>query len=86
MKMIQSSELESEKFAALGGGAVDFPVGRLGALIVFFQHYHDMDIALSNWSERCSRTNPAKFFLFIVYDDTTVDIVNSFFCSRTKLF
>jgi len=59
-------------FQKLGGGVeINFPVGTLGDLILFLQHYQTVEDADAAWHRRSSRINKSKvFFIFMAYDNT----------------
>ena len=62
---------EFEGFKKLGGSLIDFPVGKLGDLILYFQHYDSFDTAKSKWEERKRRINFETMFLVLI--DTYCD-------------
>ena len=62
---------EIEGFKKLGGSLIDFPVGKLGDLILYFQHYDSFDTAKSKWEERKRRISFESMFLVLI--DTYCD-------------
>ncbi|MCR5506220.1 MAG: DUF1919 domain-containing protein [bacterium] len=60
-----------EGFKKLGGASIDFPVGKLDDLIIYFQHYSSFDIAKAKWEERKSRINYKSMFFIMI--DTFCD-------------
>lgn len=62
---------EIEPFKMLGGTTIDFPVGKLGDLIIYFQHYESFDVAKRKWDERKLRINFKSLFFILV--DTNCD-------------
>lgn len=72
------SESENE-FRALGGKKIDFPIGKLGDLTLFLQHYGTIEEAATAWDRRRQRINNSKlFFIFMAYDNTEKSIVKNF--------
>ena len=60
-----------EDFKKLGGDNINFPVGILGDLTIFLQHYKSIEDANISWSKRSSRINRSKlFFIYMVRDQT----------------
>jgi uncharacterized protein (DUF1919 family) len=63
----------------LGGGKVDFPVGKIDDIIIYFQHFKDFSEAKNKWEARKNRINYNKlFFVFVAYDNTSADILKEF--------
>lgn len=77
-----------ERFKTLGGTAVNFPVGRLGDLTLFFQHYESFQEAVSKWEERKKRIDPDRLFFVFVDTNCTPEMIDRFFelPYRNKLF
>ena len=47
----------------------NFPVGAIGNIKVFFQHYSTPEEALAKWEERKKRVNKEKIFVIMVERD-----------------
>lgn len=75
-------------FKSLGGSVIDFPVGRLEDLTVFFQHYKSFSEARDKWEERIKRINYHRLFLLLVDTNCSVETVQRFFTLpfKNKLF
>jgi len=68
-----------EEFKKVGGKEIDFPVGRLGDLTIFFQHYKTIDDAIAKWNDRKKRIVSDKLlFVFMAYDSTPDQILHDF--------
>lgn len=80
--------LVMEKFRALGGKTIGFPVGRLGDLTLFFQHYDSFQQAVCKWGERKNRIDPDRLFFVFVDTNCTPEMIHRFFelPYRNKLF
>jgi uncharacterized protein (DUF1919 family) len=66
-------------FTALGGDKINFPVGKIDDIIIFFQHYSNFDDAKMKWELRKKRINHNRlFFIFIAYDNTPIKILKLF--------
>lgn len=77
-----------EKFRTLGGTTIGFPVGRLGELTLFFQHFDSFQQAVSKWEERKKRIDRGRLFFVFVDTNCTKEMVRRFFDLpfRNKLF
>lgn len=64
-----------EKFKKLGGEQIEFPVGYLEDLIIYFQHYKSFGQAKEKWEERKKRVNTNE--LRVVLVDT--------FCTKAEI-
>ena len=72
-------DLPENDFRALGGENIDFPVGKLGDLVLFLQHYKTVEEAATAWERRRERLNSSKlFFIFMAYDNTETSIISDF--------
>lgn len=70
------SEIE---FHNLGGDKINFPVGKLGDLTLFLQHYKNVDEAAAAWAKRAQRISRSKvFFIFMAYDNTDASVIKEF--------
>lgn len=68
-----------QDFISLGGEKIDFPVGKLDDLSIFFQHYDSFAEAENKWELRRKRMNKEKlFFVFMVYDSTPIEVLREF--------
>lgn len=88
LKIYEIKNPDKKAFEALGGDTIDFPVGELGDLIIYFEHYKDFKTAEKKWEERKSRINYEN--LYFVFMDTFCDEsrVTDFFLIpyKNKLF
>ncbi len=73
--LIEITEPNVECFKKLGGGGINFPVGKLGDIVIYFQHYKSFEVAKHKWEDRKKRIDKNKIVLLLV--DT--------FCSREVL-
>lgn len=59
------------KFKKLGGCKIDFPVGKIDDIPIFFQHYINYKEAKDKWEKRLKRiNNKCLFFIFVAHDYT----------------
>ena len=65
--IIEVKNPDDSEFRKLGGGNITFPVGKLGDLIIYFQHFKTFNQAVSKWNERKQRINYDNMF-FILLD------------------
>lgn len=81
-------------FQALGGDCIDFPVGKLKDITIFFQHYKTFEESRKKWNERKTRLNFSNMYFILcdtycsgktICDEKTI---NSFFSIpyENKLF
>ena len=78
-ELIENSDDKQDVFTSLGGGKIDFPVGKIHDITIFFQHYKTFAEAKEKWEKRKNRINEKKmFFIFIVYDNTPIEIIKEF--------
>jgi uncharacterized protein (DUF1919 family) len=78
-KIEESENKKQEIFTSLGGGEIDFPVGKIDDIIIYFQHYKTFENAKEKWDERKLRINKDKlFFIFIVYNNTPIETIKKF--------
>jgi uncharacterized protein (DUF1919 family) len=64
---------------ALGVGDIDYPIGKLDDVIIYFQHYKNFEDAYEKWEIRKRRINYEKlFFVFVVYNNTSIEILKLF--------
>ena len=75
----ESEDKKQEKFSSLGGEKINFPVGRIDDLVIYFQHYQTFENAREKWNERKLRIDKSKlFFIFVVYDNTSIQTIKAF--------
>ncbi len=67
-----------EKFRKLGGSTIDFPVGKLDDLTIFFQHYKSFEEAKAKWNERKARINYEKLCFIMVDTSCTKQEIEDF--------
>jgi len=76
---IKINDQVQKEFNILGGGNIDFPIGKLDDITIFFQHYKTFNEAIIKWEERKKRINFNQlFFVFIGYDNTPIEIFQEF--------
>ena len=77
-----------DKFKSLGGTNIGFPVGRLGDLTLFFQHFDSFQQAVCKWEERKQRIDWNRLFFVLVDTNCTKEMARRFFNLpfRNKLF
>ena len=77
-----------ELFRTLGGTTIGFPVGRLGDLTLFFQHFDSFQQAVCKWNERKKRIDYDRLFFVFVDTNCTKEMVRRFLNLpfRNKLF
>jgi uncharacterized protein (DUF1919 family) len=79
---LKESENKAQKdFIKLGGEIIHFPVGKLGDITIYFQHYNykSFEEAKKKWDERKTRINKERmFFIFIGYDNTPVRVLRDY--------
>ena len=70
------------------GGKINFPVGKLDDLTIYFQHYKDFNSAESKWEERKVRINYNNLFFILIDTFCDVDTVKDFFTIpyKNKIF
>ena len=77
-------DLEEEKapdntvFSELGGQRVDFPVGRLGDLTLYFQHYACFEEAREKWERRKKRLNKRQLYIILLVSHCTGEMMYHF--------
>ncbi len=93
-EIIEVKNPDDLDFKALGGGNIDFPVGKIKDITIYFQHYESFKCGVDKWNERKKRINHSQLF-FILCDTycngkTVCDkkIVNDFLSIpyKNKLF
>jgi uncharacterized protein (DUF1919 family) len=78
-ELLESEDKMLEDFIKLGGSGVNFPVGKLGDITIYFQHYRTFEEAKTKWDERKSRINKNRtFFIFVGYDNTPKEIFEEY--------
>ena len=79
---------DNKAFKALGGSKINFPVGKLDDLTIYFQHYKDFKSAESKWEERKVRINYDNIFLILIDTFCDEDTVKDFFTIpyKNKIF
>lgn len=73
-----------EEFQKLGGETIDFPVGRIGDILIFFQHYQSFDFAKAKWNERKQRINHKRLYFILVDTGCSCDEIKAFFALPGK--
>ena len=79
---------DNNAFKALGGDKINFPVGKLDDLTIYFQHYKNFKSAESKWEERKARINYDNLFFILIDTFCDVDTVKDFFTIpyKNKIF
>lgn len=67
LEMQETKEFNQAWFSSIGGGKIDFPVGKLGDINVYFQHSKSFQEAKNDWNKRKLRINPDNVYM-ILYD------------------
>ena len=58
---------------------IKYPVGRLGDVVIYFQHYHSFTEAKEKWVERAARIHPNSIYiLFCTYGDLENSYIDNF--------
>ncbi|EAI8855796.1 DUF1919 domain-containing protein [Campylobacter coli] len=64
IKEIKVDDKVLSKFKDVGGGNnINFPVGMLGDLMIFFQHYKNINEAIEKWNYRKNRIVKKKYII-----------------------
>jgi uncharacterized protein (DUF1919 family) len=75
----ESSDKKQRSFTALGGGDIDFPVGKIDDIVIYFQHFKTFEEAKRKWEIRKKRINyKCLFFIFVAYDNTSIETLKKF--------
>jgi len=69
--IVEQKNYDPAGFKALGGSDIDFPVGKLKDIIIYFQHYTTFKEGYDKWNERKERINMEN--LFFILCDTYCD-------------
>jgi len=78
-ELMESKDKMEEDFIKLGGSEVNFPVGKLGDIYIYFQHYKSFEEAKIKWNNRKNRMNKNKiFFIFVGYENTPIKIFEEY--------
>ena len=67
-------------FRSIGGGKIDFPVGRIDDILIYFQHDKIFSKAKEDWIRRTKRINKNNLFvvlLDVLPSDETIDAFNN---------
>lgn len=57
---------------------IDYPVGKLGDIEIYFMHYHDFNEAREKWHERSKRINLENVFIMLSDNNCSEDVVEEF--------
>jgi uncharacterized protein (DUF1919 family) len=79
IELIEEKEPDIDDFIRLGGQTINFPVGRLDDIVVYFQHYHSFDEAKEKWDLRKKRIIWDKIYVILMDTYCTEDIIEQFF-------
>lgn len=75
-----------EEFKKLGGENINFPVGKLGDILIFFQHYKNFESAKCKWEERKQRINRDRMHFILVDTFCSLEEMKTFLsCPGKKL-
>ncbi len=66
-ELVQTDDFNHDWFAPTGGGEVNFPVGRLDDICLYFQHSKDFEKSKADWEKRKARINKDNIFM-VLYD------------------
>lgn len=69
--LVEDKDPDIGLFQKLGGDIINFPVGKLGDITIFFQHYKSFDVAKNKWIERFKRLDMENLHVILV--DTYCD-------------
>lgn len=70
LEVVEATEITEkmvEDFQKLGAEGVSFPVGKLGDITIYFQHYANFTQAKQKWDERKQRVHYDKLY-FVLMD------------------
>lgn len=76
--LVEIQEPSDEGFKKLGGEKITFPVGRLGDIIIYFQHYKNFTEAKSKWESRKERIIADNIVLLLVDTFCTQEILEEY--------
>lgn len=74
LELEESLDYNQDWFSSIGGGEINFPVGKLGDILIYFQHYKNFQEAKHNWDKRKARINHEN--LYMILYDTNPNIKN----------
>jgi len=66
-ELVQTDDFNHDWFKPTGGGEVNFPVGRLDDICLYFQHSKDFEKSKADWEKRKKRINKDNVFM-VLYD------------------
>jgi uncharacterized protein (DUF1919 family) len=71
--------MQEELIESKDNTTVNFPVGKLGDLTIYFHHYDSFEEAKAKWDERKTRINKNRmFFIFVGNDTTPIEIFKEY--------
>lgn len=67
IKLLEDTEryFEHEDLVEVYEPSVDYPVGMLGDIKIYFMHYNNFELAKRKWEERCLRVNYSNMFVIL---------------------
>ena len=68
--VVEDTEPDEAAFRKLGGAHINFPIGRLDDVTLFFQHYHSFEEAREKWNERKTRVPADRRLIRAILVDT----------------
>lgn len=78
-ELIESDDKMQDGFTKLGGGTIDFPVGKLADITIYFQHYPSFEEAKEKWNKRKNYIDENNlFFIFVGYDNTPLEVFEEY--------
>ena len=87
-EIFETKEYNQDWFYSIGGGNINFPVGKLGDITLYFQHANSFEEAVKDWNRRKKRVNYNNIFI-ILFDTEPTDLVYNAFKeinSKNKLY
>ncbi len=77
-ELVEVKKPNLEGFKKLGGTEINFPVGKLGDIIIYFQHYKTFIDAKEKWEKRKKRIINDRIILLLVDTFCDKDIIDAY--------
>lgn len=71
-------ECDDSWFRSIGGDRIEFPVGRLGDIVIYFQHYKTFEEANRAWIRRKARINFDNLYFILLDNKPSVETIQKF--------